>query len=160
MLALQRRVGNDAVRTLAEGRVVLQRQEAPVAAGADPAVQAAAERVWENEVSYPIAEAYNDLAGPRPDYGGAHAALWRATASVRAAMDPLPKGDPRVVDGNYVVDDLRRGLLYLEAKLRTVTDQDVAEFLKFVYNEAETFGQKLGVVTEPSVLASEVVVTP
>jgi hypothetical protein len=160
MLALQRRVGNDAVRTLAEGRVVLQRQGAPLAAGADPAVQAAAERAWENEVSNPIAEAYSELAGPRPDYNRASGAIRRALDAVYASGASLPKEDSRRVHANYLIDDLNIARTHVEAKLGTSTDEQAADLLRGAYDQAEAYGQELGVVTEPSVLASEVVVTP
>jgi hypothetical protein len=189
VLALQRRVGNDAVRTLAEGQVVLQRQlpflvpaliglagygaykalgggggePAPTPAATptpDPVLQALAKEGWENGVSKPIEEAHRDLAGPRPDYAEALAAVHRAREPVQAARDALPDDDPRRVDAIQVIGYLGAVAAYLDGKLGTVSDQQTAGFLKAIYTKAGLLGQELGVVTEPSVLASEVVVTP
>jgi len=183
MLALQRRAGNDAVRTLAEGPVVVQRQlpflvpaliglagygaykalgggggePAPTPAATptpDPVLQALAEQAWQNDVRKPIFEAYNALAGPRPDYDAALNGIGRAYHGVYGAMNPLPKGDPRIPDGNYVIDDLRIAGAHVAAKLGTGTDKGAADLLKRVYDEAEAFGQKLGVVTMPTTILS------
>jgi hypothetical protein len=152
VLALQRRVGNDAVRTLAEGQVVLQRQggePAPTPAPTpNPAVQALAEQAWENDVREPIREAHRDLAGPREDFAGAYAAVRRAKNSIAAAMSPLRGDDFALRTGGYVIDDLARVEAYLAAKLGVRHREEVAADLVGVYAEAELFGQQIGVVAQ------------
>jgi hypothetical protein len=159
MLALQRRVGNDAVRTLAEGRVVLQRQGAAEAAGADPAVQAAAKEGWENGVSKPIEEAYLAMAEPRPDYNRARVAAGRAYDFLQKTRDDALRTTGLVHPGILgLVAQLTSVTGYMVAKMGFVTDTEMAENLRGLYYQSQVIGQEQGLVDEPAQLLHEVTV--
>jgi hypothetical protein len=143
MLALQRRVGNDAVRTLAEGRVVLQRQGAP---------EAMSRYAWAARVREPLWQAVSGMTGP-PDYQKSYLALSMAYDALGAEATRLgASNDPRLADVQKCRADIKTGAAYLGAKLGNWSDEYVQKFLRGVYNEAELVGEKLGWVEEALLL--------
>ena len=188
MLALQRRVGNDAVRTLAEGQVVVQRQlpflvpaliglagygaykalgggggePAPTPAATptpDPVLQALAKEGWENGVSKPIEEAYLAMAEPRPDYNRARVAAGRAYDFLQKTRDDALRATGLVHPGILgLVAQLTSVTGYMVAKMGFVTDTEMAENLRGLYYQSQVIGQEQGLVDEPAQLLREATV--
>ncbi len=103
--------------------------------------------MWDHSVQAPLHAAANAMSDPKPDYRVAFDSAGQAREAARAAIEPLPKEDPRIPKANYLLDDLvlMQTVLAPRANVTiSTTDDEAAGKLGEMEYDAQVVGESLG----------------